>query len=350
MFTGGGTAGHVTPSFPLIRHFQAAGWEVHYVGSGSGMEQALVAPLSVEFHAIPTGKLRRYLSLENLLDVFRVLAGIWRGFWLLRRLHPRVVFSKGGYVSFPVVIGAWFNRVPVVAHESDLTPGLANRLAYPFVRRICVTFEQTRRHLDSGRSVYTGTPVRPELLNGDRAAGRRLLGFDERCPVLLVVGGSQGAERLNEVVRAGLARLTERFQVVHLAGAGNLDAALDATPSYRQFEYLAATYPDVLAASDMVVSRAGANSVYELLLLAKPHLLVPLPRSASRGDQIENAEHTRGRGLSDVILEEELTPGALIEALQQLQLHLDERSARLQQLETPDSVRLITQLLEREAR
>ncbi|MEE9253416.1 MAG: undecaprenyldiphospho-muramoylpentapeptide beta-N-acetylglucosaminyltransferase, partial [Pseudomonadales bacterium] len=331
-------------------HFQTVGWEVHYVGSRSGMEQALVAPLGISFHAIPTGKLRRYLSLENLLDVFRVFAGIWSALWLCRRLRPRVVFSKGGYVSFPFVVGAWFNRVPVVAHESDLTPGLANRLAYPFVRRICVTFEQTRQHLRSARSAYTGTPVREELLNGDRAAGRRFLGFDDQRPILLVVGGSLGALRLNEVVRAGLSGLTDRFQVVHIAGAGNLDAAHDEVPSYRQFEYLVETYADVLAASDVVVSRAGANSVYELVVLAKPHLLVPLPLSASRGDQIENAEYTSGRGLSDVILDEELTPESLNEALQRLLQHLDERRVKLQEFETLDSVRLITDLLESEAR
>lgn len=314
------------------------------------MEEALVAPLDVSFHAIPTGKLRRYLSLENVLDLFRVLAGIWCGFWLCRRVRPRVVFSKGGYVSFPLVVGAWLNRIPVVAHESDLTPGLANRLAYPFVRRICVTFEETRRHLDPARCIYTGTPVREELSRGDDAAGRRFLGFEEGRPILLVVGGSLGAQHLNRVVRDGLARLTERFQVAHVAGSGNLDAALEGRPSYRQFEYLADRYADVLAASDLVVSRAGGNSVYELLLLGKPHLLVPLPLSASRGDQIENAEYTRARGLSDVIADEKLTPQTLLEALLTLERHLAERRLQLRKFEAPDSIGLITKLLQCEAR
>lgn len=350
VFTGGGTAGHVTPSFAIIRHFQSLGWVVHYVGSTTGMEEALVSPLGVSFHSIPTGKLRRYLSLENLFDVFRILFGIWRAYWLCRRLRPRVVFSKGGYVSFPFVMGAWLNRVPVVAHESDLTPGLANRLAYPFVRRICVTFEQTQRYLDSERCVYTGTPVREELLNGDVAAGRRFLGFDDRKPIVLFVGGSLGARRLNEVVRAGLTQLTEDFQVVHIAGAGNLDSARDETPGYRRFEYLADPYADVLAAADIVVSRAGANSVYELLLLAKPHVLVPLPLTASRGDQIENADYARERGLSDVIADVELTAERLLDALQALLSRLDERRRALEQFEAPSSVALITALLESEAK
>ena len=340
----------MTPSFAIIRHFLSLGWEVHYVGSTTGMEEALVAPLHVSFHSIPTGKLRRYVSLENLLDVFRVLMGIWSAFWLCRRLRPRVVFSKGGYVSFPLVVGAWLNRAPVIAHESDLTPGLANRMSYPFVRRICVTFEQTRRHLGSERAVHTGTPVREELLNGDAAAGRRLLGFDDRTPIVLFVGGSLGAMRLNDVVREALLRLTRDYQVVHIVGGGNLDIELNATPRYRQYEYLTDQYADVVAAADMVVSRAGANSVYELVVLAKPHVLVPLPRRASRGDQIENAEHTRGRGWSDVIADEALTAEGLLDALQDLMGHLDERRRLLEQFEAPRSVALITSLLESEAR
>jgi UDP-N-acetylglucosamine--N-acetylmuramyl-(pentapeptide) pyrophosphoryl-undecaprenol N-acetylglucosamine transferase len=313
------------------------------------MEEALVAPLGVHFHAIPTGKLRRYPSLENLLDAFRVLGGVWRGFWLCRSLEPRVVFSKGGYVSFPFVVAAWLNRVPVVAHESDLTPGLANRLAYPFAKRICVTFEATRERVGA-RGVYTGTPVREELRNGQAQAGRRLLGFDDGRPIVLFVGGSLGARRLNEVVRGALTELTERFQVVHIAGAGNLDPALDDIASYRQFEFLAEPYPDVLAAADIVVSRAGANSVYELLLLGKPHVLVPLPRSASRGDQIENADYTSERGFSEVIADEALAPARLCTALISLLENLPARRARLQEFRPPDSVKLISELLESEAR
>lgn len=322
----------------------------HYVGSRTGIEEALVRPLGVHFHAIPTGKLRRYPSFENLLDAFRVLGGIWRGIWLCRRVRPRVVFSKGGYVSFPFVVAAWLNRVPVVAHESDLTPGLANRLAYPFAKRICVTFEPTLEHVGAARGVYTGTPVREELAKGRAEAGRRVLRFDDSRPVVLVVGGSLGARRMNEVVRSGLAELTERFQVAHIAGAGNLDPALDQTPSYRQFEFLAEPYADVLAAADIVVSRAGANSVYELLLLGKPHVLVPLPRSASRGDQIENAEYTRAMGFSEVIADETLTPERLRSVLVSLLERLPERRARLREFQPPDSVSLITALLESEAK
>ena len=344
---GGGTAGHVVPALPVVEALLAAGSTVHFVGSTSGLEEGLVAPLGIPFHGIQTGKLRRYFSLENLLDALRVPLGVWQAWRLLRRLRPAVVFSKGGFVSFPVVVGAWLNKIPVVAHESDFTPGLANRLALPFVKSLCVNFEDTRARHD--RLVVTGTPIRRALLEGDRARGRSLLGADAKRPVLLVVGGSLGAARLNEVVRDSLDQLLPEYAVVHVCGVGKIDAALADLPGYIQREYVSDDWGDIIAAADLVISRAGANALYEWLALGKPHLLVPLPLTASRGDQIENAAYAEARGWSAVLPEHDLNSVTLIDAAAKLAALSSEYQSRLQAFRTRDSVALIVEELARVA-
>jgi UDP-N-acetylglucosamine--N-acetylmuramyl-(pentapeptide) pyrophosphoryl-undecaprenol N-acetylglucosamine transferase len=312
--TGGGTAGHVIPAIPVIERALAAGARVSFVGSRSGLEARLLEGIPVEYHGITAGKLRRYFSFENALDVFRVLAGIGQSLVLLRRLRPDAVFSKGGFVSFPVVFAAWVLRIPVVAHESDLTPGLANRLAHPFVRTLCVTFAETRARARRGRLVVTGTPVRRALVEGDAAQGRARLGIPADRPLLLVTGGSLGAGAINRAVLGALPELLGAFAVAHVCGPGKLP---DVRPAgYHPFEYVGDGWGDLLAAADLVVSRAGANTLYELLALGKPSLLIPLSRKASRGDQIENAALAAARGYCRVLAEEALDAPALIEAVQ----------------------------------
>ncbi len=311
LFTGGGSAGHVIPSLPLIEHFAALGSTISYVGSKDGPEAALVAPLGVAFFAIRSGKLRRYWSWRNVADVWWIIVGICQAVALIRRLRPSIVFSKGGYVAFPVVVGAWFWRVPIVAHESDLTPGLANRLSLPFVDAVCTNFSSTTFELRDRPVIHTGTPLRADLLHGDAARGRALVDAPSETPLVLVVGGSLGAEALNRVVRAALDSLLGFGVVVHVCGAGRTDAALRQRAGYHQFEYVGAEWGDLLAAADVVVSRAGANSVYELVALHKPHLLVPLPRSASRGDQISNAAYAQSHGWSRVVAEADLDAARL---------------------------------------
>ncbi len=333
VFTGGGTAGHVMPSLPVMARFVDAGWRVHYVGSSTGPEATLVADRGYDFHGIAAGKLRRYLSFENVIDVFRILRGIAQSFALLGRLRPAVVFSKGGFVTFPVVFAAWLRRVPVVAHESDLTPGLANRLALPFVTALCTNFSATKISGRRGaRLIHTGTPMRPELLAGDRERGRRWLGAVDDRPIVVVVGGSMGAEAINGAVRAALDRL-DRYFVVHVCGAGRCDPGRDRPGQYQQFEFVGAQWGDVLAAADVVVSRAGANSLYELVALRKPHVLVPLSRKASRGDQIENADYAVSRGWSRSIDEGALTVESLVEAIDATH---DESAAILRRLDSAD--------------
>lgn len=325
VFTGGGTAGHVMPNLALAPALREAGWDLHYIGSAQGPERALAEAAGIPFHAIATGKLRRYFDLKNFTDPFRVVAGAFQALYLLGKLKPDVVFSKGGFVAVPVAYAAAVRSIPLVLHESDLTPGLANRLCLPLCRRVCVSFPETLEHLGphGHKGVLTGSPIRAELAAGDRRAGLARLGFSEDKPVLLVTGGSLGAKAVNEAVRGALDALLATFQVVHLCGRGWLDPALEGRAGYRQLEFVGEGLADVFAASDLVVSRAGANSLFELLSLRKPMLLIPLPGRASRGDQLLNAESFARRGLAKVLPQERLSgPGAaavLVDALRELE-------------------------------
>ena len=328
LFTGGGSAGHVVPCLPLIEHFLRLGTTVSYIGSHSGPEAALIKPTGAAFFAIRSGKLRRYWSWRNVADVWWVVVGILQAWRLVRRLEPAVLFSKGGYAAFPVVVAAWLTRVPVVAHESDLTPGLANRLSLPFVAAVCTTFAVTQFPVRNVPVIHTGTPLRHALTTGEAARGRALVGEPE-LPLVLVVGGSLGSSALNAAVRAALGELLEWCCVAHVCGPGHVDATLTARAGYRQFEYVGDGWGDLLAAADVVVSRAGANSLYELVALRKPHLLVPLTRQASRGDQLENAAYALERGWSRVLPEDQLEPARLCEAVRRLYTDRDAVMAAL---------------------
>lgn len=347
MVTGGGTAGHVIPSIPIIQRLLDDGLEVSFVGSTSGLEELLIEDLEIPFYGITTGKLRRYFSIENLVDVFRVFKGISQAYALIRRIKPVVVFSKGGYVAFPVVFAAWLNRVPVVAHESDLTPGLANRLCIPFIKSLCLNFPETS--VRARNVLVTGTAVRPDLLNGDLERGRKWLGVPSDSRVLVVVGGSLGAATINTAVREALARLCEIYFVVHVCGAHQIDKAYD-RPRYVQYEYVSDEWGDVLAAADLVISRSGANALYELLALKKLNILIPLSRRASRGDQIENAAMAERRGWSFVVPEETLNPDSLLNAVEFIEHDRDYWLKNLQTFEVRDSVTLIYDELARVAR
>ena len=323
VMTGGGSAGHVTPNLALIPPLQRAGWDVHYIGTHAGLERGLVEPLpGVTYHAVHSGKLRRYFSLQNLTDPFRVLAGAWEAWRLMGKLRPQLLFSKGGFVSVPVVYGAWMHRVPVLLHESDLTPGLANRLCAPLAKAVCTTFPEAARAL-GGKGICTGTPLRPELFTGTRERGLALCGFSPERPVLMCIGGSQGAAAVNRALRDALPRLLDSFQVLHVCGQGHLDTALDGTPGYRQFAYLRDELADAYAAADILLSRAGSTTLSEIGALHKPALLVPYPATASRGDQLENARSLAQRGLACVLAQEDITTDSLTEALAALYARRD---------------------------
>ena len=315
VMTGGGTGGHVTPNLALIPRLQADGWEIHYIGAANSVEQELVSKLpGVKYYTVAVGKLRRYFDLKNFSDPFRVIKGIAQATKIIRKIKPDVVFSKGGFVSVPVVYGAHFNKVPVVTHESDFTPGLANKLCLPFASAQCCTFPEAVKHA-KGKGVHTGSPIRPEILTGSREAGLKRFGFNSCQPVLMVVGGSSGAQAINECVRKALSSLTENFQVLHLCGKGNFSAEHAGVKNYVQCEYLNAEMADAYACTDVIISRAGANALCEILALRKPALLIPYPAAASRGDQILNAESFRSRGLSRVLDQAEMTPEVLKERI-----------------------------------
>lgn len=346
--TGGGTAGHVLPAVPVIERALAAGWQVTYVGSRSGLESGLLAELPIRYHGISAGKLRRYFSWDNVRDAARVLRAMVEAFLLLRRLRPDLVFSKGGFVSFPVVFAAGLLRIPVLAHESDLSPGLANRLALPFVTTLALTFPSAGPPTAGGfrgRTVVAGTPLRPALLTGDAARGRAWLGVHDERPLLLVTGGSLGADRLNRAVLDALPELLARYAVVHVCGPGKRPDI--AAAGYYPYEYIREPWGDVLAAADLVVSRAGANTLFELLALRKPVLLVPLSRRASRGDQIENAAWASRAGYCHVLDDDALGPDALASALAGLWADRQALAVSLAAFQCPDAVAILWSELQR---
>jgi UDP-N-acetylglucosamine--N-acetylmuramyl-(pentapeptide) pyrophosphoryl-undecaprenol N-acetylglucosamine transferase len=340
LFTGGGTAGHVTPNIALIEAVSKLGWQIDYAGSRDGIECEMITRLGVSFHHVASGKLRRYFSWQNFIDPIFVILGIFQALWLCIRIRPNLVFSKGGFVAVPVVVAAWLLRVPVISHESDVTPGLANKLAYPFSRKICVTFDATTAHLPVEKTLVTGTPVRASLLAGERKRGLSYLGFADSKPVLLVFGGSLGAAVINNAVRSNLDELLVRFNIAHIVGANNIDTSRQ-PKGYLQKEFVTDAFGDVLAAASVVLCRAGANTLYELFTLRKPHLLIPLSAAASRGDQLVNASTFEKEGFSRVILEEALTDERLLDTLEEVFDQRDDITRSIERFAVRDSVKLI---------
>lgn len=348
VFTGGGTAGHVTPNIALIESFPKEHWQMTYIGSPDGVEKSMIESIGVPYHAVKSGKLRRYFSLKNFIDPLNVFIGIAQSYFLLRKIKPNVVFSKGGFVALPVVIGAFLNRIPVIAHESDISPGLANRLSFPFVDKICVTFDAAKSHFKrADKVVVTGTPIRKQLFDGDKQRGLALSGLRQDKPCILIVGGSQGSTVLNLAVRNALSQLTAHFQVIHLCGKGKLDVSLNQQIDYFQLEYANQELPDLLAASDVVISRSGANALYEILALAKPHVLIPLPLTVSRGDQIQNAAYFQNQGISTVLEDNSLSPEKLLTAVNGVFANRDVLTKRMRALNIQSATDRITALIKK---
>ncbi len=318
VLTGGGTAGHVTPNLALVPLLEEQGYSIHYIGSKTGMEKKLVEDAGIPYKGISSGKLRRYFDIKNFTDPFRVIRGIGEARRTLRALRPDVVFSKGGFVSVPVVLAAHHLRIPVVLHESDMSPGLANKICIPYCVRICCNFPETTASLPEGKAVVTGCPIRRELTEGSREAGLAMTGFTGSRPVLMIMGGSLGSVCVNNAVRAILPELTKTFDVIHLCGKKNLAPELEGTPGYVQYEYISEELKDLFAAADCMISRAGANAICELIAMRKPNVLIPLSAAASRGDQLLNAESFRKQGFSEVLQEEELVEDALLVAVKKV--------------------------------
>ena len=351
VFTGGGTAGHVVPNLVLIDALKQERATISYVGSAEGIEKNMVEAKGIAFHAVSSGKLRRYFSVKTLLAPFQIGLGIVQSFFLLWKLKPDVVFSKGGFVAFPVVVGAWLNRIPVVAHESDMSPGLANRLCFPFVNKICLTFDVAKNHFKTQDKIeVTGTPLRDQLFEGIPSKGLALCGFNMDKPCLLVIGGSMGAQAINGCIRGLLPQLLQTFQVIHICGKGKMDASFDGLEGYKQFEYVQAELADLFACSSLVISRSGANALSEIVALHKPHVLIPLSARASRGDQIQNARYFQQLGISVVIQEESLNNQTVLQAIEEVRHDEKARVKKMKALSSQGASKHIIQVIKEQVR
>ena len=350
VLTGGGTAGHVTPNIALLPRLKDLDYEVFYMGSYDGIEKKLIEDFDIPYYGIATGKFRRYFDPKNFSDPFRVVKGMREARKYLKEIKPDVLFSKGGFVSVPVVRAASSLGIPCIIHESDMTPGLANKLCIPVAKKVCCNFPETLEMLPAKKAVLTGSPIRQELSQGDKKAAYELCGFDSSKPVIMVVGGSLGSAAINQAVRDILPDLLKDFQVVHLCGKEKVDNLLLTTKGYKQFEYVRSEMKDIFAMADIVISRAGANAISELLSLKKPNILIPLPASSSRGDQILNAKSFESQGFSIVIDEDDLTKKLLLEKVQELYFNRASYIKAMGQSSQRDPISTITGLIEEAVR
>ena len=346
VLTGGGTAGHVTPNMALIPNLQEAGYDIQYIGSYDGIEKDLITGIDIPYHSISSGKLRRYFDVKNFTDPFKVMKGYLQASKLLKQLKPDIVFSKGGFVSVPVVLAAKHRHIPCIIHESDMTPGLANKLAIPSATKVCCNFPETLKYLPNGKAVLTGSPIRQELFQGNKERGLSFCGFTSDKPVILVIGGSLGAVAVNNAVRESLDELLKHFQIIHLCGKGKVEPSLQQKQGYVQFEYIKKELSDLFACTDLMISRAGANAICEILSLRKPNILIPLSAAASRGDQILNARSFEKQGYSFVMEEESLTKESLIDAVQTVYKNRDSYVDAMNKSELADPIQTIMGLIE----
>ncbi|MGV3042183.1 undecaprenyldiphospho-muramoylpentapeptide beta-N-acetylglucosaminyltransferase [Staphylococcus rostri] len=330
-FTGGGTIGHVSVNLSLIPAAIEKGYDTMYIGSKEGIEREMITSQlpNTPYYPISSGKLRRYLSKENLKDVFKVLKGVFDARKVLKREKPDFVFSKGGFVSVPVVLAAKSLNIPVIVHESDLTPGLANKIAIKFAKKLYTTFEETLKHVPKDKGVFVGATIREDLKNGNKEQGYALTGFDPTKKTLLVMGGSLGSAKINESLRQELDTLLQEYQVIHLTGKGLKDETIQ-KPGYVQYEFVTDELTDLLAITDTVISRAGSNAIYEFLTLRLPMLLIPLGLDQSRGDQIDNANYFAKQGYALTLDESTLSEGMIATALNNLEQSRDTYIAAMQ--------------------
>ena len=345
ILTGGGTAGHVTPNLALLPSLKEEGYDIHYIGSYNGIEKRLIEGAGIPYDGISSGKLRRYFDWKNFSDPFRVLKGYGEALHLMKKYKPDVVFSKGGFVSVPVVLAAKHYKVPTIIHESDMTPGLANKICIPSARKVCCNFPETLNYLPKEKAVLTGSPIRAELLKGDRTSGLQYSHLSGEKPVILVIGGSLGAVKVNQAVRSILPKILESFEVIHICGKGNVDESLIGTKGYVQYEYVDSPLKHLFAAADLIISRAGANSICEILTLKKPNILIPLSAAASRGDQILNANSFEKQGFSAVLEEEKMNDETLLDLIRTTYANKDTYVEKMASSSLNDAVSTVMSLI-----
>lgn len=349
VLTGGGTAGHVSPNIALIPGLKDLGYEISYIGSIEGIERTMIEKLGIPYYPIPTGKLRRYFDIKNFSDPIRVMKGGIEARGILRKLRPNIIFSKGGFVSVPVSRAARLERIPLIIHESDMTPGLANKLSFSAATKICCNFPETMDYLPAKKAELTGLPIRKELLSGSAQGGLSRFGFDKSKPVVMITGGSSGAVAINNVIRGVLPELLKRYQVLHICGKGKTDESLNGKPGYIQLEFAEEELPDIFAMSDVVISRAGANTIYEILALNKPNILIPLPAQSSRGDQLLNASSFESQGYSFVLEQENLTNINLLNSIEHVLKNSERYIKKMAASSQLDATERILKLIEENA-
>jgi len=345
IMTGGGTAGHVTPNLALIPKLKEKGFEIKYIGSFDGIEKEIITQNNIPFFGISCGKLRRYFDVKNFTDPFKIIKGVAQSIKILSKEKPDVIFSKGGFVAVPVVIAASIKKIPVVAHESDMTPGLANKLSAPFCNKLCVTFRESLNFINVNKGVLTGSPIREEIFHGDKVKGRKICGFTNNKEVLFIMGGSLGSKIINEEIRKNMEQLLKEFNIIHICGKGNIDKKLINFDRYKQFEYVNEELPDFMETADYIISRAGANSIFEFLALKKPTLLIPLSKKVSRGDQILNSKSFEKEGYSLMIEEEELKDDILYKKILELKARKTELINNMEKSKAKNGVEAIIGVL-----
>lgn len=342
VMTGGGTAGHVTPNIALVPRLRELGYDIQYIGTENGIERKLIEKEGIPYHIVKAGKLRRYFDMKNFTDTFRITQGFMQSLAIINKLKPNIVFSKGGFVSSPVVWAAWMNRIPIIIHESDITPGLANKIAIPFAEKICYTFPETEKFISKEKGVLTGIPVRQSLFSGEKRIGRDICGFSDDKPIILIMGGSLGSEVINKTIRGSLKTILKNFQVCHICGKGNIDKKYEGIKGYKQFDYVREELPHLFAMADLFISRAGATALYEVLALRIPNILIPLSKKASRGDQILNAQSFKKQGLSYVIMEEELDKETILKGIDKV---YDNRHSYIEAMKTNEAGNGVDQVI-----
>ncbi|OFI06531.1 UDP-N-acetylglucosamine transferase [Clostridium acetireducens DSM 10703] len=347
IMTGGGSAGHVTPNLALIPKLKEMKYEIQYIGTENGIERKIIEEEKIKYHIIESGKLRRYIDIKNLTDPFKVVKGIFQAYKIIKKEKPNIIFSKGGFVSVPVVIAGYLNKVPVIAHESDITPGLANKISTPFCTNVCVTFPECTENINKNKAVLTGTPIREELFKGSKIKCLEICNFKGDKPILLVIGGSLGSKFINDIIRQSLKELLAKYDIIHICGKNNLDNSLKNEIGYKQFEYVKEELPHFMNGADFVISRAGANVIFELIALKKPNILIPLSKKSSRGDQILNANSFKKNGYSLVIEEEELSKNIIIEKLNYLYNNRNKYIKSMEKSSLKNAVDLIVNLIDK---
>ena len=341
VFAGGGTGGHIYPGIAIADELkknsnESTKIEIHWIGNSKGMDSVIIEKNLLSsggsvfcFHGIPCGKLRRYFSLKNFTDFFKIFAGFIKSFFILKKIKPDFLFSKGGFVSVPPCAAAAILKIPYFTHECDFTPGLATRINSKKASKILISYEETKNYFSSfqkGKCVVTGNPVRPAFYNDSSKAGKKFLGIDNGCKknILLILGGSLGATQINNLVIECLDELKKDFIVVHQTGKKfaqkNPDIMSSGDDSYKPYEFIFNEMVSVIQSADIIISRAGANSLWECAVCSKPMILIPLCGAGTRGDQVDNAEYFASKGAAIALTGKDATKENLLNALSEMKI------------------------------